>query len=98
MRLWHLIFAVAGVSLVMTLAREPLTRVFLIVFATGVGEVALGLIGVMALFQTLGALGEAKKVVDGAEALAATSVVLAVATAAMSACLFAGFWLVWTFA
>lgn len=96
MRLWHLLAFVLGVSLVLTLARDPLTRVFLIVFVTGLGEVFLGLVAVMSLFQTVGALGQARGPAEHAEALAATSVVLATATAVMGAWLFAGFWMVAT--
>ena len=94
MRLWHVLFAVAAVALGMYLAREPVTRVLMIVVVTGLGEVALGLAAVMALFQTVGALGEARGTGEHAEAVAATTVVLAAATAAMSGCLYVGFWLV----
>ncbi len=97
MRLWHLIFAVASLAVVLTLCRDPMTRTFVIVFLTGLGELAFGLAAVMALFQTVGALGEARGVYDHAEALAATTVVLATSTALMSALLFAGAWLVATF-
>ena len=97
MRLWHLIFAVASVAVVMALCRDPLTRTFVIVFLTGLGEVAIGLSAVMALFQTVGALGEARGVYGHAEALAATTVVLATSTALMSGWLLAGAWLVATF-
>jgi hypothetical protein len=95
MRLWHLVTAVALVAFSMMLARDPLTRVFLIIFTTGLGEVVLGLAAVMALFQMIGALGEARTLPAHAEAAAATTVILALATGAMSAWMFAGFWLVW---
>jgi hypothetical protein len=98
MRLWHVVWLVAATAFVLTLARDPITRIFLIVFTTGLGEVVFGLTAVMALFQTVGALGEAKGLVDHAEALMATSVVLGLATALMSGWLFVGFWLVWAFA
>jgi hypothetical protein len=97
MRLWHLVFTVALIAVGMTLARDPVTRVLLIVLTTGLGEVAFGLVAVMTLFQTVGALGEARGVPEHAEALGATAVVLAVATAVMSGWLFVGFWLVATF-
>ena len=96
MRLWHLVALVAAAAVVTTLARDPLSRIFLIVFATGLGEFVLGLGAVMTLFQTVGALGEARGLADHAEALAATSVVLAVSSAVMGAWLFVGFWMVCT--
>jgi hypothetical protein len=96
MRLWHLVALVAAAAVVCTLARDPLSRIFLIVFVTGLGEVVLGLAAVMTLFQTVGALGEARGLADHAEALAATSVVLAIATALMGCWLFIGFWMVCT--
>jgi hypothetical protein len=94
MRLWHVSAAVVALAFVLTLGRDPTSRVFLILFATGLGESALALAAVMALFQTVGAFGAATSLPDHAEAVAATTVVLAVATAAMSAWMFAGFWLV----
>ena len=94
MRLWHLIFAVAGVGLVMTLARDPMSRVFLIVFGTGVGELVFGLTAIMALFQTIGSHSEAQGLGEHAEALAATSFVLTVGTATMSGWLYIGMWLI----
>lgn len=97
MRLLHLVFAVAVVALVLTLVRDPIGRVFVIVFGTGLGEIVIGLASIMALFQTLGAFGEAKGVPAHCEAFAATTMVLALATAVMSAWLFAGVWLVVTF-
>jgi hypothetical protein len=96
MRLWHLLSVVGVIAAGMTLARDPVTRVLMITLATGLGEVGFGLAAVMALFQTVGALGEAKGLHAHAEALAATTLVLTVATAVMSAWLFAGFWLVTT--
>ena len=96
MRLIHLVFAVAVVGFVLTLSRDPIGRVFVIVFCTGLGEIVIGLASVMALFQTLGAFGEAKGVPAHCEALAATTMVLTLATALMSAWLFVGVWLVVT--
>jgi hypothetical protein len=94
MRLAHAIFLVAVIALIMAIAREPIGRVFLIVFATGLGEFALGLGAVMALFQTVGAFGEAKSLVSHLQAVVETTVVLALGTASMSGWLFAGAWLV----
>ncbi len=94
MRLWHLILIVIIVSVILTLARDPVGRVAVIVFFTGLGEVALGTSAIMALFQTLGALGEAKGLIAHTEALAATAIVLGIATGAMTAWLWIGAWLV----
>src|SRR4051794_19686015 len=93
MRLWHTLFLVAGLACVLTLTREPIGRAFVIVFLTGLGEVGFGLAAVLALFQTVGALGEAKGLFAHAEALMATTVVLALSTALMSGWLFVGAWL-----
>lgn len=95
MRLSHLIYAIAAVSVMMTLARNPLSRVFLIMLTTGIGAVFLGTTAVMALVQTIGGLGEAKGLSAHVEAIVSTSVVLAVATALMSAWLFVGAWFLW---
>ena len=97
MRLAHLLLVVAVLAFVLALARDPMGRVFVIVFTTGVSELALGLTSIMALFQAVGAFGEAKSFSAHAEALAATTVVLAVGTAAMSGCLFAGAWFIATY-
>ncbi len=94
MRLWQLTFAVATLAVVMTIARDPTGRAFVIVFTTGLGEVVLGLTSIMALFQTVGAIGEAKRLSDHVEAVAATTAVLALGSVLMSAWLFVGAWLV----
>ena len=94
MRLWHALLVVAASALALTLARDPMTRVVLIVFAAGLGMAGSGLAAVLALFRTVAAIGDARGLGEHAEAIAATTVVLAVGTAFMSACLFAGFWLV----
>lgn len=94
MRLWHVVLGVAISAWVMAILRDPAGRALVIVFATGAGEVLLGLAAVMALFQTVGAIGEARSLVAHAEALAATSVVLTLATGLMSGWLFAGCWLI----
>ena len=92
MRLQTLAFVILFLAFILTLGRDPAGRVGVLVFFTGVGEVALGLAAVMALFRTVGAIGEADAVLEHADALAATTVVLAVGTAAMSAWLFVGAW------
>jgi hypothetical protein len=94
MRLWHLVFGIVVCSVVLSLARDPVGRVAVIVFVTGLGEVIMGTTALLALFQTLGALGEAETLVAHVEAIAFTAVVLAAATALMTGWLWIGAWLV----
>jgi hypothetical protein len=94
MRLWHLIYVILLVALVMTISRDPAGRVALVVFVTGLGEVILGTTSLLVLFQSVGMIGEAKGLGEHVEALATTAVVLAVATALMSGWLALGIWLV----
>src|SRR3954470_8228651 len=94
MRLWHLTLGVLITACVLSLSRDPAGAVAVIVFITGLGEVVLGTTAIMALFQTLGALGEARGLAAHAEALVATTVVLTVATAIMCGWLFIGAWIV----
>lgn len=94
MRLWHLTFAIVLIALGLTVAQDAVGMVAIIVFITGLGEVVVGTTAVMALFQTLGSLGEAKGLSAHAEAVIATTVVLAVFTAIMTGWLFIGAWIV----
>jgi hypothetical protein len=94
MRLWHLIVFILALSLILAVVRDQVGRVALVVFATGVGEFVMGTTAVMALFRTIGALGEAKGLVAHVEAVATTTLVLVIATAMMSLWAFAGAWLV----
>lgn len=94
MRLWHLILAIVVLAFAMTVARDPAGRVAMIVFGTGLGAVFLGTTSVLALFQSVGAIGEARGPGGHAEAIAATALVLTVATAGISGWLFLGMWLV----
>ena len=94
MRLWHLFVVILGLSLIFTIVRDPVGRIALIVFLTALGEVVIGTTAVMALFQTIGSLGEAKGLFAHAEAVATTALVLIIATTIMSSWLFAGAWLV----
>lgn len=94
MRLWHLFVAILVLSLVFTIVRDPVGRVALIVFGTALGEVIFGTTAVLALFQTIGSIGEAKGLFAHAEAVATTALVLIIATTIMSTWLFAGAWLV----
>jgi hypothetical protein len=94
MRLWHLFVFILALSLVLAIVRDPVGRIALIVFLTALGEVVIGTTAVMALFQTIGSLGEAKGVFAHAEAVATTTLVLIIATTVMTSWLFAGAWLV----
>ncbi len=94
MRLWHLFVFVLAMGLILAIVRDPVGRIALIVFVTALGEVIIGTTAVLALFQTIGSLGEAKGIVAHAEAVATTTLVLVIATAIMSSLLFCGAWLV----
>jgi hypothetical protein len=94
MRLWHIFVFILALSLVLAIVRDPVGRIALIVFLTASGEVVIGTTAVMALFQTIGSLGEAKGLFAHAEAVATTALVLIIATTVMSSWLFAGAWLV----
>ena len=84
MRLWHLALLTLVTAVILSLASDPVGRVSVIVFLTGLGDVALGTTALLALFQTLGAIGEARGFVAHVEAIAATTVVLLVASALMT--------------
>jgi hypothetical protein len=94
MRLWQWVFGILLLAMILAMIRDPVGCVAVIVFFTGVGEVFFGTAALLALFQTLGAFGEAKGFLAHAEAVAATALVLSAATALMTAWLFLGAWLV----
>lgn len=94
MKLWHLVLLILVLGIVFTILRDPVGKIGLIVFCTALGEVAIGVTAVMALFQTVGAIGVARGLLEHGQAVVATTVVLFVATAIMSTWLFIGAWLV----
>jgi hypothetical protein len=94
MRLWHLSFVILGLALVLAIVRDQVGRIALIVFFTALGEAILGTTAVLALFQTIGGIGEAKGVFAHVEAIATTALVVFIATTVMASWLFAGAWLV----
>jgi hypothetical protein len=94
MRLWHLFVAILALAVILAIVRDQVGRVALIVFVTALGEVIMGTTAILALFQTIGAFGEAKGLFAHAEAIATTALVLIFATAIMSSWLFAGAWLI----
>jgi hypothetical protein len=76
MRLWHLVFGILVIAIALSVARDPADRVAPIVFRTGTGEVVVGTTMVLALFQTAGAIGEAKGLPAHVGAPATTTLVL----------------------
>ncbi len=94
MRVWHLLVVILAVGLILAIMRDTVGRIALIVFVTALGEAIMGTAAVLALFQTIGGIGEAKGLFAHAEAFATTALVVIVATAVMASWLFAGAWLV----
>jgi hypothetical protein len=90
MRILHLILGVFFAALLMAVSREPTGRVAIVVFFTGLGEVILGTTALMALFKTLGALGEARGLLRQVEALVGTAAVLISASVVMNGLLWLG--------
>ncbi|HEY2158687.1 MAG TPA: hypothetical protein VGH33_23855 [Isosphaeraceae bacterium] len=80
MRILHIVFAVFMLALALTVAREPVGRVALVVFVTLGAELACGTTAVMLLFQTIAAIGDARDVLEYAQGFLATAIVLFVAS------------------
>ncbi len=94
MRLSTLTFLILVLAVVFALLRDEVGRVGVIVFITGLAVTVGGVTAIMALFQTIGAFGEAQTVYAHVEALAATAVVLVVSSFGLLAAMFAGAYLV----
>ena len=94
MRIWNLSLATVVIAVILGLARDEVGRVAVIVFLAGLGLTASGLTAILALFQTLGSLGEARGLMAHVGALAASAVVLLVGSAVMLGLIYAGAWLV----
>jgi hypothetical protein len=90
MRISTLLFAVLVIGMVLGIVRDEVGRVAVIVFFTGLGTAASGVASIMALFQTIGAFGEARTLGAHVEALAATVLVLTVGSTVMVGLMFAG--------
>ena len=90
MRLGHLLLTVLFTAIALAIARDAVGRVALVVFVTGLGEVVFGTAAIMALVQTIGAIGQAERPAAYAEALAATAVVPVVASLTMLGLLVVG--------
>jgi hypothetical protein len=93
MRLFHLLMAVFITALILAISRHEVGRIMLVVFLTGLGEFIFGAMAVMTLFQTIGSIGQANRLLAYLQALAATALVLLVATATMNGILWLGWWL-----
>ncbi len=94
MRISTLIFAVLVIGMILGIARDEVGRVAVIIFFTGLGTVVAGVTSIMALFQTIGALGEARSLVAHVEALAATVLVMMLGSSAILGVMFGGVLLV----
>jgi hypothetical protein len=90
MRLSTLLFVILVLGTLMAIVRDEVGRVAVIVFFTGLGTTVVVLGAIMALFQTIGAFGEAQSLLSHVEALAATAVVLVVGSSMTLGLLFAG--------
>jgi hypothetical protein len=94
MRLWHLLFGVFLTALLLVIIRDPAGRVGVVVFFTGLGEVVFGVFALLALFQTVGAIGQSDSLASYLQALTATILVLAIASFVMNGLLWVGCWLI----
>ncbi len=94
MRLWHLLLGVFLTALLLVILRDPAGRVGVVVFFTGLAEVAFGVAALLALFQTVGAIGHAETVGSYLQAVTATILVLAIASVVMNGLLWIALWLI----
>jgi hypothetical protein len=94
MRLWHLVVFILVLGIVLAIVRDTVGRIARIIFFTAPGEVIPGITAVPELFQTLGAIGMARGLFERGQAVAATTLVLIIATTIMSMWLLVGAWLV----
>lgn len=90
MRLWHWLFLIWMIAIVLTVSRDPIGRVAVVVFLTGLIEIVLATTAIMTLFRTLGAIGEARRLTAYAEAILATALILVTASVSMNTVLVVG--------
>lgn len=90
MRLWQIVLAIFLLAVCMAIWRDDVGRVALVVFVTGFIEFVMALVALMALFKTVGAIGEANRLTAYAEAVVATAFVLFVASVTMNAVFWVG--------
>jgi hypothetical protein len=98
MSVGRLICVVFLSALSFALWREPVGRVFVIVFGVGLVEAWLGVFALMALFESLSALVEAGDPPDRLTALAETTVILLVSATLMALLAVLAGALAWRFA
>lgn len=94
MRISTTMFGVLVLAIIFTLLRDEVGRVAVIVFGAGLGVTVGGVAAIMALFQTIGAFGEAQTWIAHIEALVATALVLVVGSAGMLVFMFLGAYLI----
>ena len=94
MRIWHLFWESWSRRFCSAVLRDPAGRVGIVVFLMGLCETVLGVTALMALFQTVAAIGYANRFSAYIESIVATILVLAVASLVMNGVLWVGFWLI----
>jgi hypothetical protein len=90
MRLWQLLVMVVFVAVGVTLAREPVGRVMVIVFIFGLAEVFFGTLVVKSLFQTIAAIGRAESLAAYAGAVLSTAAVVVAGSITLAGILYFG--------
>ena len=90
MRVWHLLLLIFAVAIMLAVSKERIGQVFLVMFLTGVAEVVCGTTAIMNLFKSIGAIGRAGSPAAYIEAIAATALILMLATIAMTGLMFVG--------
>ena len=94
MKIWHFLVVVAVSACLFAVALDPVGRVTLIVLTTGIVAIAVGLVAVMALFQTIGSLAMARGPAEAAQAIAATGFILLIGEVLISSDVGVGIFLV----
>jgi len=90
MRVWHLLLLVFAAAVMLAVAKERIGQVFLVMFVTGIAEVVCGTTALLNLFKSIGAIGKAESPAAYAEAIAATALILLLATISMTGLMFVG--------
>ncbi len=90
MRIWHILFTVFTVAMMMAIWRDPIGRVALVVFFTAIGMFLSATSTIMLLFRAIAALGSADSTGSYIEAIAATAGVLVLGATAVLFVLWCG--------
>jgi hypothetical protein len=90
MKLWHIVFAVALTALCLAIGRDPIGRVALVVFFTGIGVVGLATASLLLLFRSIAAIGLAQTKASTIEACVTAAAVLFFGIASMLFVLWCG--------